>query len=899
MSEEAPLKRLLSIFRKDGGLGSDAERVAQLAWMLFLRTVDEQETEREIVDERYRSPIPERLRWRNWTADLHKFPGDSLLTFVNRELFPGLRDLPASKDGLTTLVREFARTASNFMRSGALLADAIRHLNAIDFQHLSAKKALANDFEQQLGDMARGEEFFTPAALARLTVDLLDPELGEMILDPDFGSGAFLIAAVDRLRDRWVRLPEHEDDLARSLHGTEQTALGWLVTCTQLMLRDVVPTSRVAHANPLARPLAEIGPADRADVIAGTVPFAGRTEPALLDGFPPAFRTPDPTLLYLVLSMQLLRSGGRAALIVPEGVMFKQGVAARVRQRLLEDCDLHTIVRLPAGTFAPYTGIKTNILFFTQGGRTREVWYYEHRVPEGLRGYSRKRPLRAEDFEPLRTWWSDRLESDVAFRVPIETLEARDFDLDVRHPRAPESAAIPESASSLPSRPPPASTPTPTPSSPAGPIASPTDAPMRVRGLQLRDFRGFSRLDIDFTDTSPAVLIGINGAGKSTVLDAIGLFLSTFAARAGGSTSKGAATTAELLESVRVGQEAATVGIVVQAGGQDRYWELRINKLKGKAVWSPELGRQAGVLRDQLLHGVTRSVPVLCWYAATRGFGESPAARHSAASFPQLLAYESAFRRGLGPFSDFLRWFRQQEDLENETRLREDPAHRSRHLDVVRGAVKRFMSELGSGHFSDLRIERAAGGASGEGALILEKNGIPLRIEQLSDGEKGTILLVSDLARRFALAHGHSEDPLQGDGIVLIDEIDRDLHPKWQRAFLPALTATFPGCQILATTHSPQVLSGVRKENVFVLEDFTLARAPYTYGRDANSILSEVMYLSERPGEIEKQIRDVGVLMDTERFDAARTALNDLAAVIGEQDSEVVRLKTLMAFLEG
>jgi type I restriction enzyme M protein len=888
-----PLKAVLAIFRRDAGLSGDVQRAAQLAWMLFLKAIDERETEREIVEERYRSPIPDPYRWRNWTAEIARSQGDAALSFVDRELFPALRALPASKDPGVALVRQMAGIAQNLMRSGALLAEAASALNEIDFHHLTTRTALADEFEALLAD-TRGDtsELFTPASLARLVIELLDPELGETVLDPDFGMGWFLLAAVERLRTHWVRLPEHEADLPRFLRGTEQTALGWMLAVTQLLLRDVVATPAIAHANPIARPLAEIGSEDRADVIAGALPSGRLHDIALLDGFPPAFRATDLAPLHLLLGMQLLQPGGRAALIVPDALLSKQGVTARVRQRLLEDCDLHTIVRLPHGMFSPSTNIRTSILFFTQGRPTREVWYYEHHVPEGLRSYSRRRPVHAEDFEPLRAWWSNRRETDVAFCVPVETLHARDLDLDLPHPRAVVLADTAASDSSPPSRPAHAAF-APEPVAAAKAALVP-DVPMRVRALQLRDFRGFSRLDLDFDET--AVLIGINGAGKSTVLDAIGLFLSTFAARVAGASPR-SFTTPELVESVRVGQEGASAGLTVRVDGVDQYWELRINRLKGKAAWGAEIGRQAAALRERLVSGAAHTVPVLCWYAATRGFGEAASGRQTAAPLPQLQAYDSAFRRGLGPFSDFLRWFRQEEDLENETRLREDPAFRSPALEIVRRAIKQFLGELSAAHFSSMRIERGAPGADAEGALVIDKNGVRLRIEQLSDGEKGTLLLVSDMARRFAVAHAHREDPLQGDGIVLIDEIDRDLHPAWQRAFLPALRATFPSCQIIASTHSPQVLSAVPKEQVIILEDFARVSAPYTYGRDANSILNEAMHLPERPLPIQEQIREIGVLIDAEKLDLAKEAVEKLAAVIGDQDSEVVRLRTWMDFL--
>jgi predicted ATP-binding protein involved in virulence len=315
----------------------------------------------------------------------------------------------------------------------------------------------------------------------------------------------------------------------------------------------------------------------------------------------------------------------------------------------------------------------------------------------------------------------------------------------------------------------------------------------------------------------------------------------------------------------------------------------------------PEIGRHAEALSEQLRERASANLPVLCYYPATRGLSDETDGRRPTYPFRQLYAYDRAFRREAGHFQDFIRWFRLEEDLENQIRLRDNPQHRSPLLDVVRRAIERFLSLLGAAYFSFLRIERPKevmpGTASFEGSLLVDKDGKPLRIDQLSEGERNSILLIADLARRFALANPGREDPLEGSGIVLIDEIDLHLHPAWQRGFLPALVATFPRCQFLVSTHSPQALSRITKENVFVLENFELRITPFTYGRDSNSILDEVMGVPERPEEVSAKIREVADLIDRDRIKEARAELKALADLLGEQDSEVVRLKTLMAFL--
>jgi len=896
MAGPSIIKSLFTIFRKDAGLTGDAERAGQLSWMVFLKAIDDREVEREILDERHRSPIPERLRWRSFATSDALAADDAMLGFINDHLFPGLRDLPESRDETATLICQVFQAARNEMKSGALLRQALATLNEIDFNSLSVRREILADFEVTLQDLRGAVETTASAPLARFIVEMLDPELGESILDPSCGPGVFLGAAVERLRDRWVRTPEHLTALRQSIRGTERGPLRWLLCTTILLLHGLVMPSQVRRSDPLARPLKDYGARDRVDIILGAPPLGGKVPREVLENVPVAFRMSDRGALYLLLVVHLLQPGGRAALVVPNSTLFGAGVLARIRETLLETCDLHTIVRLPPGAFSPATNIEANILFFTQGRPTKEVWYYKHRHPEGLRVYSRRRPLRSSDLEHLRTWWNERRETDHAFRVSIDEVKARDFNLDLRNPRmdaedigdAGERSGTPALSGSGPA--------------PVPPALAAAYGSMRLLSLRLRDFRGFAKLDLELPEAGPAVLIGINGAGKSTVLDTIAMFLSPLVAVTCGLSARQAEI--QLGENdIRAGEEIATVGATFRIDGEEQYWELRANRIKGAVSTAREIARQGRVVFERLQAGDAVNVPVLCFYSANRGLDDDGNGKQRAHPFRQLHAYDRAFRRGMGPFQDFLRWFRVEEDLENQVRLREDPRHRSPRLEVVRKALQRFLSKLGAAHFSDLRIERGAdedatNGAGSQGALVVEKDKVPLRIEQLSEGEKNTILLISDLARRLSVANPGREDPLDGSGIVLIDELDLHLHPGWQRGFLPALGATFPGCQFVVTTHSPQTLSRVHKEQVFIIENFErVLVTPYTYGRDSNSILNEVMGLPERPSDIEAKIREAAILVDEERLDDAKVALRELATILGEHDSEVVRLRTMIAFL--
>jgi type I restriction enzyme M protein len=899
MAAPSTLRSVLSILRKDTGIANEFQGIDQLAWMLLLKALDDRETEQEILDERYRSPIPERFRWRSFAND-PALEGPALLAFPEDDLFPALAQLPASRDPVATLVRNFFQLVSNHLQTPAVFRRAIDALNHVDLNHLSARRALQAEFEALLGEStaSEGSAHHAPLPLARFLFEMLDPALGEAILDPSCGSGALLVAAVERLRDRWVTLPEHETTVARSIFGATPNLSSWHFATTNLLLHGLVVPEHVRCEDALRQALSKVGPGDRVDVLVSVLPFGGSADPKVADGYPVALRTTDLGALHLQHAMHVLRPEGRAALVLPDSALGSNGIMTRVREKLLEECDVHTIVRLPAGVFAPHSNSRSCILFFTRGRPTKEIWYYEQQPPEGLKAYSKKSPLKGEDWDPLRTFWNQRAETEVAFRVTLDTIQARNYNLDVRHPRG--SAAVSVEVTGPPSPP------RHDPGAQAAQIALAARGSMRVRGVRLRDYRGFAALDLELPKAGAAVLIGINGAGKSTVLDAIAQVLAPLAALASGGTARGAEIQIGPND-VRVGEELARDGITLDIEGALQHWEVRANRAKGNAGTAREIATYARVLTERLLANPATNLPLLCYYPANRGLGDESGGKRAAYPFRQQRAYDRAFRRGLGPFQDFLVWFRDEEDLENQVRLRSDPTYRNPRLEVVRRAVQRFLGAIGagSGRFSEFRIERfgedhpAPKGARKEGVLIVEKDGTPLRIEQLSEGEKNTILLVSDLARRLSEANPGREDPLTGNGIVLIDEIDAHLHPGWQRGFLPALEATFPGCQLIVSTHSPQVLSHVHREHVFIFENFKrLEVTPYTYGRDSNSILSEIMDLPERPDDVTARIYAAAVLIDAERFDEARAALKDLGALLGEHDDEVVRLKTALAFLD-
>ena len=439
MSISTTIKTIQDIMRKDVGVDGDAQRIGQLVWMLFLKILDDKEQELELLRDRYRSPIPAKLRWRNWAADPEGMTGDALLNFCNNELFPTLKELPASgPDKLAFVVQSVFEDAYQYMKSGTLLRQVINKLNeGIDFNDSQNRHLLGDMYEQILRDLqnaGNAGEYYTPRAVTQFMVERVDPQLGETVLDPACGTGGFLTCTIDHIRKHYVKTPADEQTLQASITGVEKKPLPHLLCVTNLLLHGIETPAQVRHDNTLARPLRDYGPKDRVDVIVTNPPFGGTEEDGIEQNFPANFRTRETADLFLVLIMQLLKPGGRAAIVLPDGTLFGEGVKTRIKEKLLDECNLHTIVRLPNGVFAPYTGIKTNLLFFTKGEKTKHVWYYEHQYPAGQKSYSKTKPIRIDEFEVERKWWKKRKENEFAWKVPVEQIRDSGFNLDIKNP---------------------------------------------------------------------------------------------------------------------------------------------------------------------------------------------------------------------------------------------------------------------------------------------------------------------------------------------------------------------------------------------------------------------------------------------------------------------------------
>ena len=440
------VKSIQHIMRQDVGVDGDAQRISQLCWLFFLKIIDDQDQELETFRDGYRSPVPAPLRWRNWAADPEGITGDDLLDFVNGELFPQLKELPVRAAPRAAVVRDVFEDAYNYMKSGHLLRQVVNKINRIDFNNLADRRHFGDIYEQMLNDLqsaGNAGEYYTPRAVTSFMARMIDPKPGETLLDPACGTGGFLTCAIRHMLDHHVKRPEDRERMQASLRAVEKKPLPHMLAVTNMLLHSIEDPSFLRHTNTLARPYISWGRDDRVDIVLTNPPFGGKEEDGIESNFPPHFRTRETADLFLALIIRLLKPGGRAAVVLPDGSLFGEGVKTRLKQHLMEECNLHTIVRLPNSVFRPYASIGTNLLFFEKGEPTSEVWFWEHLVPEGQKAYSMTRPIRVEHLDDCAEWWGGadregREESGRAWKVSADEIKARGYNLDIRNPHAEE-----------------------------------------------------------------------------------------------------------------------------------------------------------------------------------------------------------------------------------------------------------------------------------------------------------------------------------------------------------------------------------------------------------------------------------------------------------------------------
>jgi type I restriction enzyme M protein len=428
--------------RQDRGVSGDAQRLEQLGWLLFLKILDDKDQELELIRGRYQSVIPEKFQWRNWATDAEGITGEELILFIDHPtdgLFATLKNLKAPHSPQrAALVKEVFDGSNNYMKSGYELRKVINQLNGFDFNNSDDRHVFGTVYESilvELRDAGNKGEYYTPRAITQLMTQMTAPRLGEKVLDPAAGTGGFLSAAIDYIREKEVRTLDDEAILQKSITGWELKPVSYVLGLTNLILHGLdVPDWH--YLDSLKTEYNTIGPKQQVDCILANPPFGASIADGVETNFPASFRCRESADLFVILMIQLLKPGGRCAIVLPDGCITGDGYKERIREKLLTDCNLHTIIRLPQSTFFPAT-VSTNLLFFQKGTPTKEIWYWEHRLPEGQKSYSKTKAIQFDEFAPLMEWWDKREESEVAWKVKVGDLK-RGFDLDVKNPHREE-----------------------------------------------------------------------------------------------------------------------------------------------------------------------------------------------------------------------------------------------------------------------------------------------------------------------------------------------------------------------------------------------------------------------------------------------------------------------------
>ncbi len=457
------IKACRDIMRKDKGLNGDLDRLPMLTWIMFLKFLDDMEKIREAEAQLKGKPfvpaIEPPYRWRDWAEKSDGITGDDLIAFVNQDeavrpdgtkgkgLFKYLKSLQGENGGdRRDVIATVFRGTVNRMINGYLIRDVVNKINGIHFTSSEEIHTLSHLYESMLKEMrdAAGDsgEFYTPRPVVQFIVSVVDPKIGETILDPACGTGGFLVETFEHLKQQEKTTKDHERIQKGSIVGGEAKSLPYLLSQMNLLLHGL-EYPKIDPLNSLRFPLREIGDAERVDVIVTNPPFGGEEERGILGNFPEDKQTAETTLLFLQLIMRKLKrctagkKGGRCGMVVHNGTLSNPGIAIKIREDLLRDFNLHTIVRLPKGVFSPYTDIETNLLFFEHGASTKEIWFYQVPLPEGRNLYTKTKPMKFEEFGPVLKWWENRAENSQAWRIPLEFLIANDFNLDIKNPNSP------------------------------------------------------------------------------------------------------------------------------------------------------------------------------------------------------------------------------------------------------------------------------------------------------------------------------------------------------------------------------------------------------------------------------------------------------------------------------
>ena len=459
------IKILRNIMRNDQGVSGNLQRIETIAWMLLLKVWDAREEDLEITEDGFASPLvniewssaegiqkASDLRWRTWAANPEGITGTELISFVDNELFPAMKNAiipPISADDAAMrrrariiMLKQCFGDFYSYMKEGIVMRQLINSIQSdIDYTQIEVRHIFGGMYESFLNLLQAAKdsgEFYTPRGVTEFVTEMVNPRLGEKVLDPACGTGGFLTATLRHVRAADVKTAAHEVELQSSILGIEKKPLPTVLCITNMIHHQLDDTTAIRTDNSLGRPIASYTEDDEVDIILTNPPFGGSELDGILVNFPSQYRTKETADLFMTLIHTRLRHGGRAAVVYPASPVG-DGIKQRIVKRLVEECNLHTILQLPPSTFAPYASIGTNVLFFTKGEPTIETWFYQHQLPEGYKAYSKTKPIQLSEFEAEREWWNNREESEQAWRVPLtEIVEAGYAIFDWKNPNAPE-----------------------------------------------------------------------------------------------------------------------------------------------------------------------------------------------------------------------------------------------------------------------------------------------------------------------------------------------------------------------------------------------------------------------------------------------------------------------------
>lgn len=459
MSLGAFVKNIQNIMRGDSGVNGDAQRIEQLTWLLFLKIYAKKEEDWELFDENYKSILPEECKWENWAvddADGKSLTGDDLLEFVNEKLFKQLKEinLPENAPMKHKILRDVFVSTNQYMKDGVLLRQLINEINKIDFDNIKELHAFGEIYEtilKSLQSAGNAGEFYTPRAVTDFIVEMVNPKLGETVADFACGTGGFLTSTLNHL-EKNMKNTEDRTQYNNAIYGIEKKPLPHLLCVTNMLVHDI-DNPAIYNANSLERNVREYKDNEKFEVILMNPPYGGAEGEQIKNNFPADLRSSETADLFISLIMYRLKENGRAAVIIPDGFLFGlDNAKVAIKKKLFSEFNVHTIVRLPASVFAPYTSITTNIIFFDNTGTTKETYFYRLDMPEEYKHFSKTKPMKLEHFADCIKWWNDRYdiqdEDTDTYKAKVYTLEEivnRNYDIDLcGYPTVEEEVLSPE-----------------------------------------------------------------------------------------------------------------------------------------------------------------------------------------------------------------------------------------------------------------------------------------------------------------------------------------------------------------------------------------------------------------------------------------------------------------------